>query len=207
MQRSGHARRLAKGPDVGRSVSVPSGALYVDYQICPPPQHWCSECDTYSEDKAHRGALPGEDGFEPDDDADYQQDVCCCAACGAHEDNVPLDDEQEGWAFATEMLQGRLAERFKSVGEDDGWLGQEDRVLSSNRYASFGVSEYCGMAAVWCVPKDLDYRDESRLGGLQAGWLSSIEKGFFKAVGGVFGESVSKVGTFSDGTSIYQRER
>ena len=36
-----------------------------------------------------------------------------------------------------------------SLYEADGWAGREDRILLQNGHVEIGVSEYCGLAAIW----------------------------------------------------------
>ena len=76
---------------------------------------------------------------------------------------------------------------------DRKWLGREDRALLENGHVYFGVSEYCGLAAVWMVPKE-DHEH------LAIRWCDQISANFSKAFA-----THRRLGGMSDGTSVYQR--
>lgn len=75
------------------------------------------------------------------------------------------------------------------------WLHREDRVLLSNDHAHFGVSEYCGLVAIWIVMRD-DVRNEN----LSQHWVDVAGAKLVRE----FGE-LRKVGTASNGESFFER--
>lgn len=88
---------------------------------------------------------------------------------------------------------------FPSFEDCDKWVGNEDHAILENRFAYFGVSEYCGLVSMWLVLKDGDdYGDEQR--GLKERWAKQVTPKFEKR----FGE-LRKLGTFSNGESVYER--
>jgi hypothetical protein len=75
----------------------------------------------------------------------------------------------------------------------DEWLGSEDKAILQNDHAYVGVSEYCGLASVWLVPKEEN--------NLAARWCSQIKNKFEDLLG-----DLHKVGHFSNGTGVYTRK-
>ena len=45
------------------------------------------------------------------------------------------------------------------MSECEEWVDREDLAIAENGHAYFGVSEYCGCAAVWIVAKTDYYGD------------------------------------------------
>lgn len=109
---------------------------------------------------------------------------------------------EDSWGFeeAIEDLRGCLMRAFPSVTEDDRWLDREDHVIASNRFAQFGVSEYCGLVSIWMVPVDNDYADTH---GIRDRWIESVDAKFRKVASGCFGVGLNKLGTFSNGEAIF----
>lgn len=112
------------------------------------------------------------------------------------------------WDDHIASLQTALSERYKSVGEADEWLDREDHAIAENRHAYFGVSEYCGLLCVWVVPKDgYRYYTHDPEPAFAQRWVESIGKSFESIVADVFGtgNTLRKLGTFSNGESVYER--
>lgn len=95
------------------------------------------------------------------------------------------------WDMTVECIKDSIQAAFPSLSDDDGWIGNEDRVILPNGHARFGVSEYCGLISIWAVPND---------GSLAEHWCSQARRSFHSAVG-----SLRHVGTFSSGKAIYER--
>lgn len=75
------------------------------------------------------------------------------------------------------------------------WLGREDRVLLSNEHAHFGISEYCGIVAIWLV-----VRDDAERFWLADHWVRQARAKLRAA----FGE-LTMMGRFSNGEALFQR--
>ena len=100
---------------------------------------------------------------------------------------------------ALEDFKSLMTEYFKSLGETDVWVGREDHAVLENTLAYFGISEYCGVISLWVLPKE-------RFINLSVNWTNQIADKFKKAVKSSFGEVYVKVGRFSDGTSVYEKD-
>jgi hypothetical protein len=112
-------------------------------------------------------------------------------------------DEDDDFAFddSVDNLRYELKAAFPSLADDEEWVGREDRGLVSNRYARIGISEYCGLVAVWAVPKEDYYGDVSPLG---VAWAAKIEAKLTGIAGQCFGTALKKIGTASNGEAFFQ---
>ena len=106
-------------------------------------------------------------------------------------------DEQSEFFYsdAKEDLQNYAPILWPSLRTCDKWLGREDLAVLENDLVYIGLSEYCGLVCYWIVPKD----NERRAFGEQ--WALSIKDKFLNTFGNCL-----KVGTFSNGESIYHRK-
>lgn len=73
------------------------------------------------------------------------------------------------------------------------WLGREDKAIMQNRHAWLGVSEYCGLVALWGVPKD----DTC---GLALHWLAQCGARMQREYG-----TLQRLGSMSNGVSVFRR--
>ena len=105
--------------------------------------------------------------------------------------------------WAIESLQEALCSTFPSVSACDEWIDREDHAIAENRYAYFGVSEYCGLVAVWCAAKDPSYYDNAGFEALRDNWINQIEAKFRKAARGSFGQALVQTARFSNGEAFF----
>jgi len=108
------------------------------------------------------------------------------------------DWDSEYWDDFIEDMRIDLQEMFPKLEPCDKWLGREDHAIMENGGAYVGVSEYCGLVAIWVVPKT--DRNTGEENALAYGWASSIHKRFTE----FFGE-LAHMGTFSNGEAVFQR--
>jgi len=112
-----------------------------------------------------------------------------------YKDVSDLDDSWQ-WEEFLEGIYSGLVERYPSLYPCDKWLGREDKAIAQNNLVYIGVSEYCGLACLWVVPKDTCDRPE-----LAEAWCDRIREGFERT----FGE-YEKLGSFSNGEAIYRKK-
>jgi hypothetical protein len=105
------------------------------------------------------------------------------------EDEDLLDWE---WQDLLDWIKEAAQAQWPSLTECDKWLGREDRAVLENCHCYIGVSEYCGLVAVWLVDKD-----ETILGNV---WCAKIEEKFEELFA-----TCRKLGTFSNGESVYEK--
>jgi len=88
--------------------------------------------------------------------------------------------------------------KYPSLSSCDKWLDREDHALLENDHCYIGVSEYCGLVAVWIVAKGADrYSDPS---GLAIHWCSQVN---LKPLAECFGQRLVSRGTFSNGEQFF----
>lgn len=114
----------------------------------------------------------------------------------------PYYDEilgQEDWDCWVDSIVEKMKHYYPSFTKCDKWLGREDHAILENRFAYFGISEYCGLVSLWLVQKEGDdYGDEQA--GLSAGWAGKVEDKFKKRFSELY-----KLGTFSNGEAVFER--
>lgn len=74
------------------------------------------------------------------------------ALCVAYQDVSEHDYDSFQWWLEGEAEAAKSL--WPSFGDCDKWLDREDHAILENSLCYFGVSEYCGLAALWLVPKE-----------------------------------------------------
>lgn len=121
----------------------------------------------------------------------------CAEDCQCSEGDRDLREGDTDWDWVEDDLRDRAFRLFPSMYHTDAWIGSEDHVLATNSFVDFGVSEYCGVMAVWIAPcRDLEPGPEA----LAEAWVSKVRNRFL----GEFAE-MHKIGTFSNGECVYAR--
>lgn len=111
-----------------------------------------------------------------------------------HFDELAARDD---WDFIVEDFREQVLVLYPSAWTADGWIDREDRIVAMNRYARFGISEYCGCIAYWVVLRDdIDVGKE----GLAQRWFDRIEVNFKKRFA-----TLVRLGVFSNGEAIFER--
>lgn len=105
-----------------------------------------------------------------------------------------FEDEFE-WEDLVEDIRESCKSVWPSLEDCDEFLDREDHALLENRLVYIGVSEYCGLVAIWIVPKEDYYGNEKPLA---FGWIGRISERFRE----MFGELVCK-GRFSNGEAVF----
>lgn len=110
------------------------------------------------------------------------------------------DDATMQWKCYEEDVVSKARKLAPSFSKCDTWPGREDHAILENSFCYLGLSEYCGLVAIWLLPKEGDdYGDEQA--GLRAHWLYRIGPKFHK----VFG-TLNKEGTMSNGEAVFSRK-
>ncbi len=155
---------------MGRSVSTPSGASVVVRAWTNHDAYYCRTCAHCREEETH---------------AEAGETCARCEAKGRIAD-IQFDGDvaHENWNDDLANLTALLRKAFPSLEECDKWLDREDHAFLSNRHAYVGISEYCGLVAVWIVPTGtFEYDDPP---ATAQHWAAQVERRFSKIVGEVF---------------------
>ena len=120
-----------------------------------------------------------------DDDPEYDEDG----------DPIERDWEFE-WEWFMEDLETVVQDTYPSVSTANWWADREDRVFAQNQFASFGVSEYSGLVAVWAIlnPSVPDSEEGLAKAWLRRSW-SKLEKSYPWRLG--------MQGRFSNGEAVF----
>ena len=175
---------------MGRSVSTPTNTVLVEYLHLEQDRYYCHDCG------------------EAFNEASLAEQACghthyTCPHCGSMD--FSEQDSQLLFDDFNEDLKTLLKEAFPSLTADEKWLGREDKALLSNSYAYFGWSEYCGLVAAWVAAKEEDW-NSSAWEAMRDRWIASIEKKFAKTIAKSWGTPLTKLGTFSNGESVFQKK-
>lgn len=105
-------------------------------------------------------------------------------------------DAEDSWDFdfRIEDIVYEVRRIWESMTPTDEWLGREDRAIAENDHAYIGISEYCGLACVWMVPKESEYQ------GLTDAWCARAGDKFYQA----FSE-LRSIGRASNGEEFFER--
>lgn len=189
---------------MGRSVSTPCNAEHIAYATFDLNEHVCNVCDESFWEFATRPAAAGDCEHDEGLDDDEQADVNCCPHCLAHEDDCCWRDPQDDFSWCSDDYREQLIAAFPSVKACDEWIDREDHAVAENDYAYFGVSEYCGLVAMWVAPKSGGYYAEPGFDARRDHWIGQIGKRFSRIAATCFGQSLRSVGTFSNGEQVFQ---
>jgi len=102
------------------------------------------------------------------------------------EDFIQFEDFIENFEETAKSL-------WPSFWKCDIWLDRENHAILENKHTYFGVSEYCGLVALWLVPK---HENDP----LAWRWISQIEKKFNKMFG-----TLRTIGYASNGECFFER--
>lgn len=113
----------------------------------------------------------------------------------AYRDVMDLHDPWE-WEDFLGVVQELAMINWPTVWKADRWIGREDHVIAENKFCEIGVSEYCGVASIWMLPKENSV-SESEV-NLARHWVEKVSSTFHKE----FGE-YQRIGVMSNGESVY----
>ncbi len=115
------------------------------------------------------------------------------------------DENDEQWEDVIDNVQGVIKKRFPSFHKCEHWEWQSDecRVILTNGLADVTISEYCGLAAVCLVPRELLTCGSSE-STLCEPWCNQIAGNWSDLLNKAFGGLV-KIGTGSNGEAFYKK--
>lgn len=94
--------------------------------------------------------------------------------------------------------------RLKSYDDANTWEGREVHIILDNRLCNIGISEYCGCWSLSVAPKDDNYDNSYNLSRNHAG---QIRKTLEKCLVNSGAKILNKLGTFSNGESVYEYKK
>lgn len=180
---------------MGRSVSTPNNTVTTVYGTLRSGFE-CLACGNDFDEPGSK-ATTLDDGYTESSEP-------VCPHCGAGQDEFQRVDPQFEFEQLVESLQDMLPERFKSLTTCDEWIDREDHALLENRYCHIGISEYCGLIAVWIAAKDGPWYGDAGWEALRDNWLSQVRQSFRTEASKLFADPLIKQGTFSNGEAIFQ---
>lgn len=112
-------------------------------------------------------------------------------------------EEEYEWDDFIDYIKESMHDIVPSFEECDRWIDREDHAIMENNLCYAGVSEYCGIIAIWTLHKNEHYGcDEEYVEQFAPAFTKRIREKFHERFG-----QIVKVGTFSDGTSVYENRK
>jgi len=99
-----------------------------------------------------------------------------------------------------EIIQDSIMRVFPSIEVTDRWAGREDHIICENGHAEIAVSEYCGLCSL-----SIRVRQDSEHPEISEHWINQIWPRLEKEMIQLFENVYQKVGTFSNGESVYEK--
>lgn len=112
-----------------------------------------------------------------------------------------IDSEYE-YAFDDffDNIKTQLQDKYSSLDTCERWDGRETKIFLENNLAEIGISEYCGLISISIRANQCTGANES----LAENWIAKTEKGIRK-ICSEYSQTLRKIGTFSNGESIYEK--
>lgn len=109
-------------------------------------------------------------------------------------------NDRDDWDMFVEDLQDNVLQpRYPSLCACDRWQDREDHIIMENSQVEVSVSEYCGCVAVCLAPINPDEP-------LHMAQAERMANNFEKHIQKMFKScAMTKVGSFSNGESFYQK--
>lgn len=112
------------------------------------------------------------------------------------------DDEDQSFeweCYLDDIRDNVLPEIFPSLTKCNRWQDREDHIIAENGRCEISISEYCGCVAVCLAPLDPD-------SAFDCAWCERSAKKFRNTFHKIFkGSAMTRMGTFSNGESVYQK--
>lgn len=111
-------------------------------------------------------------------------------------------DSEDEYAFEDFYynLTNDLLDKYHLLDTCERWDGKETKIFLESKLVEIGISEYCGLVSVSIRPNQ--YRGANDY--LAENWIAKTEAGFRKICAN-YSETLRKIGTFSNGESIYEK--
>ncbi len=105
------------------------------------------------------------------------------------------------WENLLDYLTSEFSAKFKSLCvEENKWEGNETRIFLSNDLVNFGISSYCGLVSISIAPANYDYEQ------LAINWINKVSKSVIGIINNCpVGENLVKIGTLSNGKSVFSK--
>lgn len=105
------------------------------------------------------------------------------------------EEDSDTWSDYVDNVRDMVREMAPSFYAESRWIGREDRAILANSFAYVGVSEYCGLAAIWLV-----VREDSDAPTLAESWTRRFAPNFLKTFG-----QLRLIGRASNGEAFFER--
>lgn len=121
--------------------------------------------------------------------------------------NTEIEDSFEWSEMVQDLIvaiKSKLPSYYASINK---WDNRETRIILDNKFCNIGISEYCGLVSLSVAPKEQTeyYSDNQYKQNFAIHHARQIEKTLQKCLDNLGLNRLNKLGTFSNGESIYQK--
>jgi hypothetical protein len=161
---------------MGRSVWTHSNAVETVFREINNCHDYCAECDV------------GVDGYE-------------CPKCGTSMYDESGDTARYEFNDLVGDIRDLFKQQFPSMHDCDHWPERESHAIVENDHCMVVISEYCGLVSIGVVPTGYEGYYSPITTGIAANWAERFAAPYLRKQ---FGK-LEKVGTMSNGESVYER--
>jgi hypothetical protein len=124
-----------------------------------------------------------------------------------HTTYIHLDGEDE-WEFQDILDDVRFAAIKAGIYEADTWEGREDHIIAQGDNIDVAISEYCGLVCISTRDNAEDEEtDEDEFTEEEKERIASKAQAIADKIAKMYsGSSLRRIGTFSNGESVYERD-
>jgi hypothetical protein len=112
------------------------------------------------------------------------------------------EDDNMNWDDMIENLKYEIKAKLPSYHKTDEWDNRETRIILKNNLCNIGISEYCGLVSLSVAPKNNEYDVWHESFALRH--AQQIKGTLEKVLNDLGLKRLSKIGTFSNGESIFE---
>jgi len=119
----------------------------------------------------------------------------------------PYDEENNesfAWQDLKDNLINEITKYLPSFYASDKWDNRETLIILENNYCNIGISEYCGLVSLSTSAKNSDYN--IYINNFGKAYANKIEKTLKKVLKNLGLSNYNKIGTFSNGEGVYEKE-
>lgn len=129
----------------------------------------------------------------------------------AEYENGEFDEDLSSmnWDDFMSNLTAEICHKLKSYNESDKWDGRETKIFLENNLCEIGISEYCGMYSLSIRASEClgYYSYEKDTNGLAVHHAEQIRNTLEKCLVKSGAEILNKIGTFSNGCSVFEKAK
>lgn len=116
-----------------------------------------------------------------------------------YDNGIAIDEFDTLKEYVIELI----SEKYPRFNKCNKWEGNEVHIIAENSFVNMAISEYCGLTSIsFAVKSDLHYSIPEILAEQ---WLTRVSANITKLLNKALGNTLTKVGTFSNGECVFNK--